>query len=290
LVVNFGCTPESYVSTFLGWVGGVATTAVGAWVSGRFHSYEQERKEHREDLKDKVLVPLRAGLERYASPLLTGQVSLLSIEHAATDFDASASVTEEPAKYGPVLVAKFPSAAIFGPLDSALLHDARTNHFRGLFGKFDEIYNSWMKHNADCHAWAAQLARKILQGSGMPAFPDPPDSPGSYVMHHGLAVFLYQRLFQFQTFAVRKQEERERWILTGAQYTLAVGTEEQVDALIAHLNRLQESESEPALRLRETAGTLHSRYTGFMEELAYSINDRRLEGRCGLVRFFVFLS
>jgi predicted transcriptional regulator len=109
-------------------------------------------------------------------------------------------------------------------------------------------------------------------------------------MHYGLAVFLYQRLFRFQTFAIRKQEERERWTLTGAQYTFAVGSEERVEALIAALNRLQESESEPALRLREAAGTLQSQYSEFMEELAYSINDRRLEGRCGLVRFFVFLS
>jgi hypothetical protein len=99
------------VSTFLGWIGGVATTAVGAWVSGRFHSSEQERKEHREDLRDKVLVPLSADLGRYAKPLLTSQVPLLSIEHAATDFDATARVTEEPAKFGSVLVAKFPSAA-----------------------------------------------------------------------------------------------------------------------------------------------------------------------------------
>jgi hypothetical protein len=171
------------VSTVFGWIGGVATTAVGAWVSGRFHSYEQERKEHRDELKNKVLVPLRAGLERNASPLLMGQAPLLSIEHAATDFDATASVTEEPAKYGPVLVAKFPSAAIFGPLDSALLHDARTNHFQHLFTKFDGIYNGWTKHNADCHAWVAQIARKILQDSGLPAFPNPPDAPGPYVMH-----------------------------------------------------------------------------------------------------------
>jgi hypothetical protein len=42
LVADFGCTSENYVSTFLGWIGGVATTAVGAWVSGRFHSYEAD--------------------------------------------------------------------------------------------------------------------------------------------------------------------------------------------------------------------------------------------------------
>ena len=280
---------EAHVSTFLGWIGGVATTTVGAWVSSRFHNYEQERKAHRDDLKDKVLLPLRTGLERFASPLLTSQAPILSIEHAATEFDSNARVTEEPAEYGPVLVAKFPSAAVFGPLDSALLHDTRTNHFQGLFAKFDGIYNSWMKYSADCHAWVAQLARKILQASGLPAFPNP-DSAGPYVMHYRLAVFLYQRLFRFQTFALRKQEERGSWHVTGAQYTLAVGSEEQVDALIADLDRLQESENESALRLRESAGALQSRYTEFMEELAYAIADRRLDGRCGLVKFFVFLT
>lgn len=276
------------MSTFLGWIGGVTTTAVGAWASGRFHSYEQERKEHREDLRDKVLAPLRDGLERYASPLLTSHAPLLSIEHAATEFDAAASVTEEPAKYGPVLVSKFPSAAIFAPVDSALLHDARTNHFQSLFAAFDGIYNDWIRHSGDCHAWVAQLARKILQGSGLPAFPNPPESPGPYVMHYGLAVFLYQRLFHFQTFAIRKQEERERWILSGAQYMFAVGSEGQMVELIADLDRLQKSEAESALRLRESAGVLQSRYVSFMEELAYAINDRRLRGRCGFVKFLYF--
>jgi hypothetical protein len=61
-------------------------------------------------------------------------------------------------------------------------------------------------------------------------------------------------------------------------------------ALIADLDRLQKSEAEFAQGLRESAGVLQSRYVSFMEELAYAMNDRGLDGRCGFVKFFVFLS
>jgi hypothetical protein len=113
------------LAAVLGWIGGVASTAVRSWLGGRFQGYEQERKGHRDELAEKVLRPLRAGLEKHFKPLVTLQQPLLSIEHAATEFDRSALVTEEPAKYGPYLVARFPSESVFGPIESTLLHDAR---------------------------------------------------------------------------------------------------------------------------------------------------------------------
>jgi hypothetical protein len=109
------------MSTLFGWISGVVTTTAGAWISGRLHNYQQEWKEHRDDLREKVLQPLRMGLVKYISPFLCGQAPILATEHAATGFDFDASVTDAPEKYGPVLVAKFPFAFVFGPIDSALL-------------------------------------------------------------------------------------------------------------------------------------------------------------------------
>jgi len=269
----------------LGWMGGIAATVAGAYISGRFQNYEQERKAHRDDLRDKVLVPLRAGLDQYVRPLLTGLTPTLQIEHAATAFDPKARVTEEPSKSGPVLVATFPSAAVFAPIPSALLHDARTNHLSGLFAKFDGLYKDWMAYNGECHAWANKLAWWILEGSGLPAFPND-DPAGLYVMHYGLAVFLYHRLFRYQTFALRKKQERSGFWLLGGNYTFAVGTEESIDSLLATLNGFLDSENEPTLRLRNSASALHSRYDEFAKELDYAIVSRRLHGKCDLVSFF----
>lgn len=278
------------MSTLFGWISGVATTTAGAWISGRLHSYQQEWKKHRDDLREEVLRPLRMGLVKYISPFLCGQAPILVTEHAATGFDFDASVTDAPEKYGPVLVAKFPSAFVFGPIDSALLYDVRTNHLPQLFAKFDQIDRDWMAYCGDCHIWAMRLARKIQEGSGLPPFPNP-DPRGPYVMHYQLAVFLYNRLFRFPTVVLQKAEEPNvgsHYSLTGGAYTLAVGTAEQMDALIADLNKLQQSENEPVTPLRDRAGALQSQYTKFMEELDYAIANRQLHGRCGFVKFFSF--
>jgi len=278
------------MSTFFVWIGGVATTTAGAWISSRFHNYQQEWKDHRDELREKVLQPMRMGLVKYISPFLCGQAPILVTEHAATGFDFDASVTDAPEKYGPVLVAKFPTAFVFGPIDSALLHDARTNHLRKLFAKFDQIDRDWMTYCADCHIWAMKVARKIPEGSGLPPFPNS-DPRGPYVMHYQLAVFLYNRLFHFPTVVLRKEENDSQsahcW-LKGDPYTLAAGTPEQIDTLIADLNKLQRSENEAVTPLRDRAGTLQSRYTTFMEELEYAIATRRFHGGCEFVKFLSF--
>ena len=281
---------EIAMSTFFAWIGGVATTTAGAWVSSRFHNYQQEWKEHRDDLREKVLQPTRMGLVKYISPFVCGKTPILVTEHAATGFDFEASVTVDPEKYGPVLVAKFPTASVFGPIDSALLHDVRTNHLPQLFAKFDHIDRDWMAYCADCHIWAMRLARKIQERSGLLAFPAA-DPRGPYVMHYRLAVFLYMRLFRFPTGAIQKEEKEmhpPHFWLKGGSYTLAVGSSEQMDALIAHLNKLQQSETEAVSALRDRAGALHSRYINFLEELDYAIATRQLPGRCEFVKFFSF--
>lgn len=43
---------------FLAYLGGVASTLVGSWVSSKIHGYHENRKVHLEDIKQKVLSPL----------------------------------------------------------------------------------------------------------------------------------------------------------------------------------------------------------------------------------------
>jgi hypothetical protein len=267
-------------------VTGVGSTVAGSWVTGKIQSYDQERMAHRDDIRDKILQPLRTGLGQHVSPLMSGQAPILLTEHAATSFDFNARVTEEPTKFGPVLVAKFPSARVFGPLDSALLHDAETNHLPRLFAKFNEVYKGWSKYSGYCHAWAMRVARQILETSGLPAFPNPGPAGSGYVMHYQLAVFLYQRLFRFLTMALQKQEQGTQWTLTGGPYALAVGTSEQMDLLIAHLEQLQKTENDTALQLRDKASALHLQYDEFLRALDLAIASRKLHGHCDLVSFF----
>jgi hypothetical protein len=51
-------------------IGGVASTVVGSWVSNKIRVCHDERKAHRDDLKKQVLVPLHEGLHRHFRPLV----------------------------------------------------------------------------------------------------------------------------------------------------------------------------------------------------------------------------
>ena len=44
---------ESLVRLLI-WVGGVAATVVGSWASSKIHVYQESRKAHLEDIKQKV--------------------------------------------------------------------------------------------------------------------------------------------------------------------------------------------------------------------------------------------
>ena len=53
------------------YVGGVVTTIFGSWVSGKLRVYDDSRKAHLDDIKQKVLIPLRDGLLEHYGPLVS---------------------------------------------------------------------------------------------------------------------------------------------------------------------------------------------------------------------------
>ena len=63
-------TPPSTESLFrlLAFVTGVTSTVIGSWISSKIHVYHENRKVHLEEIKQKVLVPIRQNLaDNYAA-------------------------------------------------------------------------------------------------------------------------------------------------------------------------------------------------------------------------------
>ena len=111
-------------------IGGVVSTMVGSWLSSKIRVYHHNRKAHLDDLKQRVLIPLRGGLEQHFRPLIFHQEPLVYVETAApTQFLENAKATESQIEQGDVLQGKFPGSLVFGPLDSALQQDAQKTHF-----------------------------------------------------------------------------------------------------------------------------------------------------------------
>lgn len=273
----------------LAFIGGAASTVAGSWISSKIRVYHDNRKAHLEDLKQRVLVPLRDGLEEHFRPLVFHLTSVVRVEMgAATEFRERAGVTESPEERGDVLAAAFPGSLVFGPLDSALLHDATKVHFRKQMDRVNTFVTRWMAHAGECHAWVQRMAREILTKSDLPAFP--PKVPEgvvqrSYVMHLRLAAFIYRRLFHLPTEALRTSDDGAYWTLNGQQATLACGPKTKVEALVVMLDKLRESEEATARSMRDKAGDLQTSFVNLIPELDHAVASRRLRKRCDLVTF-----
>ena len=173
------------------WIGGVGTTVAGSWISSKIHNYHEGRAAHLEEIKHKVLIPIREGLENFR-PILFHQTPVVSVGFAAKNYRENARVTEVPIESGPLLVAAFPGASIVGGTEPALLEDARSNHFRELMAEFDGFVRQYSAHSGELHVWVAKIAKEILERSGLPEFPnrDSGSQRNTYVMHYHLAVFV----------------------------------------------------------------------------------------------------
>ena len=275
------------------WIGGAASTVAGAWVASKWHVYHDSRKAHLDDIKQRVLIPLRAGLEEHFRPLVFHLVPVVYVQMAATtEFYEKAAVTEAPTEEGDVLQGAFPGAVVFAPLDSALLEDARKTHFSEQLSRIDRLYARWTAHSGECHRWVRKMAHEILTHSGLPAFPNrtaPVYAPYSpYVMHYRLAVFVYKRLFRIGKgwLTTEPNSNRSIWSVSGDGATLAMGSKEQIEKLVEILNALLESEEVTAGTLRYTAEKVQTEFLAALPALDHAIASRRLRGRCDLVTFF----
>src|SRR5205823_2965919 len=111
----------AWVYVLLGWIGGIAATVIGAGIINKIKIYQDERKSHRDELKQRVLIPLRDGLAQHFRPLVFGLEPLVFVETSAqTEFREDAKATESQIEQGDVLQGAFPSSLVFGPLDSVL--------------------------------------------------------------------------------------------------------------------------------------------------------------------------
>jgi len=274
------------------WIGGAATTAVGALFASRIRVYEDLRKSHLDELKESVLVPLQNGLVKHFRPLVFHQELLVYVEAGApTEFRENAKATESQIEQGDVLQGAFPSSLVFGSLDWALLQDARRNHFAKEMAAVQKFVKNFTAPAAECHAWVRRMAQTILTDSGLPDFPNatrPARGPAPYVMHTRLALFVYKRLFGFPAPALTTANANDgvNWTLNGEDATLACGSEGQISRLLEQINKLLVSEKGTAEILRGRINGLGEDFGIMICDLNYATASRVLRKGCDLVPFW----
>jgi hypothetical protein len=271
--------------TLLGWIGGAASTAGGALFASKIRVYHDNRKAHLQDLQEKVLGPIRDGLTNNFGAAVSQQAPLLSVNWAPVEFDERAKVTEDPTEHGEVLVAPFLTSKIFGPIHSALLEDAKKNHYVKLMRRIDGFLSRWGQHLSLWHVWASHVSREILKQAGLEAFPTKGPAVRSYVMHLRLAMFLYNRLAGFATPRLTIEEQGSACFLSGMNTNLAFGERQQIEGIVALLDKLLEMERPRTADLRSKAPAFQKEFEKICGELDYALASRKPRGRCDLVKF-----
>lgn len=279
----FASSTESAVRA-LAWVGGSVSTLAGAWVTSKIHGYQENRKTHLEDIKQKVLVPLSTALTDQFKPLVSHHNPAVVEEWGTRNRREAADVTEHRIDDGPLLLIAAPNPNT--GIDEALYLDAKKNHFPRVIEKVETFAHAWRSHATECHAWVARMADEILSKSGLQAFPvQQYGTP--YVDHYKLALFIYRRLFPSteHTLLVHVRNPPNQWVIEGFLGTSAEGSEEQLKALISLLNELVAREKPTADRLWLNSQNLAQGLSALLSEINYAIASRRLRKNCDLVPF-----
>ena len=269
---------------FLAYLGGVASTLVGSWVSSKIHVYQENKKAHLEDVKQKVLIPLSSVLASEYAALVTHKSSAVVEGWGARSRKETASVTEHETEDGPLLAIALPNMK--ASVDPALYADARKNHFSKLLKQVEVFSEDWRAHGSKCHAWVVHLADEILAKSHMEPFPVPQFGTPN-VNHYKLGLFVYRRLFRFaeHSLLLHARNPPNQWVIEGFLGTSAEGTEQQLRALVSVLDDLVASEKNTAEQLQAKAHLLEERLTLLGSELNYAIASQRLRKKCDLVPF-----
>ncbi len=277
----------------LAWAGGVATTVAGSWISSKVHLYYEEKKAHLQEIKTKVLDPLRTGLDEHFRPLVGNiQPNVVVEPGAPTLFDEQAKSTEETNESADLLIGRSPAARVFAGVDDALLEDAKRNHFTEQLSSLDTFLGNWRSYTGDCYAWVGGMAREIRMRSGLPPFAPSRKQEqwveSTYVMQFRTAVFVYKRLFRLHAPALRVNVSTNSDLsrIDGEGTALAFGRTAEIEALIRLIDELGESQRQVAAELQTRLVTLQKEFHEVIRKLNYAAASRRLHNGCDLVTFW----
>ncbi len=284
-------TADSTIATHalqvLIWAGGVAATIAGSWIASKIRVYHDDRKSHHQELKDKVLRPLRDLLAEHQAlfshrvPALIEKVGYSDIVDARPDQDAVRS--------GLVLHSSNPWEGALLEIDRALFEDAKRVHYKKLMTEILALASSWGSHTERCRMWVAEMSNEILATSKMNPYAPPYASP--WVNHLRLGLWIYGRLFQLPTEALRQANQGKYWSIEGAPTvpnqigSAALAMEVQNTLLLQKIEEITAANRQRAVELQGQSEEITSQAVRLRSMLEYEIAKKKLRGRCDLVKF-----
>lgn len=274
-----GSLPDPWwVRVFYIFIGALVSALVG-WVSSLYNHYRDSRKHHLEELKQHVLEPLRAAM---TTPALA---PTFEISFGPQTYDPNVGVSEHPVSHGPVLVVHEPEITLHRVTETALLQDARKNHYVRLIARWDKFIESVSHHSRRHRELLEGLAQDILTSSGLPAHPVY-DSNAPCILQFQLAMVVYGRLMKFGEATVEVVENPNDASLICGSFTWAKGQPAQIKAVRQKMDDLRIANRERATQLERELTALTQEQSALAAAFSLEIAARRLPGRCDLVPFW----
>jgi hypothetical protein len=270
------------------WVGGVATTMVGSWIASKIRLYQDDRKSHHQELKDKVLRPLRDFLAEnealfdHREPVLIEKMGYSEIFGARPDQDAT--------RAGLILHRNDPWPYALSRMDRAMFEDAKRNHYRTILAEILGLAASWESHTKRCEMWIGEVSEDILASSEMKAYSPGYDAP--YMNHFRLGLWVYRRLFHLPTEALRQDNQGKYWSIEGAPTvsdqigSATLATQEQNSLLLQKIDKIMAANRDNAAYFKRQSEGITSQAVALRSKLEHEIAKKELQRRCGLVKFF----
>jgi hypothetical protein len=173
---NFRVIPQPQMPSYyiewlvrlLAFIGGVVSTVVGSWISSKIRVYHDNRKAHRDELKEKVLGPLGSCLDETFVPLVTLVQPAVATRWNESSFTTRAPSTEPQTRSQLTLEAVNPWLEFKAAVDRVLYEDARKKHFAELLTRAEEFASAWKEYAEHVCQWVQEMSQQLSRTSGLP--------------------------------------------------------------------------------------------------------------------------
>jgi len=260
------------------YVGGVASTIIGSFISSKVRVYHEAKNSHRDELKHNVLEPLRESLLSYYSD------PRFDVRYQVLQHNPQALSGEFPTIYGPAVALE----RVGEPpkVDEALFEDARRHHYKSLMASWAAFDHEWNEEARRHLEIIEAIGKEMLPASTLPAFPVPASFTSPYIMHWYLGNFVYSRLVLDTVARLEIQSQVDGHIITDGQVTAAKGSEAAMKNVIQWVDGLMSARRDQAKGLRAGLENLEKKRATLSRQLSLAIAEQKLRHRCSLVRFF----
>jgi hypothetical protein len=272
--------------TLLGWFGGVGSTIVGSWIASKIHLYHAHRDAHRDELKEKVLSPLRDCLEGEYQPRVRFIKPIVSVLWKPTIFKPDARSTESPKTEGNVIEIQNPWPSFKAHVDVALYQDAKANHFTGVMKEVEDFAETWHSYAENGRKWIQEISQGLIHSSGLPSFSPDLFGQNPSVVEDQLAMFVFRRVCGLDAGKLNRTSTGSSFqSLVNGSTTMATAVGTDIEAVIRAVDASILQHQAAGRSFVARTQQLDVQLEVLNAKLRLAIANTRLTGRCDLVRF-----